>query len=340
MTVSCVLKKFPVSGKNLEGLILKTIAHVLVILVSAAIIIGCKDKPPEKPEQAAAPAPVKEPVQTPAPEPSDQPEMEVSEDDSAVLKGDDTVLVRVGGVPVTQYDFDRTVTKLIGNRNLPDEAMMKILESMAASLAIAQAREAAMSEKDLAVLEKKVRAYREELLVRQYLEEHTALGTVTPEMILEYYNSNPGGFGEKTVRQYEMITIGLDSQEHDIVAALLKTSEVKENWKKWAASLRDRGYQAAFQSGQDDEKTLNTKLSTLMKPLGKGETSQPVFIRSKCCVIRITDIKENLPQSLESVQAQIRRSLAPVQLRKAVKEASDRIMGQTEIIYENSPARP
>ncbi|MCP4352880.1 MAG: peptidyl-prolyl cis-trans isomerase [Desulfobacterales bacterium] len=340
------LKRFPLSEDlqkfgNFGDLIPKTIAWILIILVLLTIT-GCKDKIPEKQEQAAvAPAPA-EPAQTPDPAREEQNSLDDSKTPGVVLKGDDTVLARVNGVPVTQYDFNRTVDKLLGSYKgiLDKKHRMKILESMTSGLAIAQTREAAMSEYELAALEKEVRAYREELLIRQYLKKHTDTGPVTHEMVQEYYDSNPSLFGAKTVRMYEMITAGPGCHKSGILETLLKTSEVKEDWKKWADTLKKRGYHAVFRTGQDDEKILHPKLRRLMQPLEKKGTSEPVCIKDMYFIVRVTGIKEIPPRPLEEVRARIRKSLGPLQIRKAVKQASVQIMEHVEIIYENSPAKP
>ncbi len=324
---------------------------ILCAIIVFTITAGCSGKPAEEPEQAvSAPAIPKEPVRTYEPDPSEKHnrpavpkdnETDVLKDNETVFpEGDDTVLASVNGVLVTRYDFEQARRTSLGDYvagQQSETGRWKFLESMVTGLAIAQAQDAAMSEKDMAVLEKKVRAYRRDLLARQYLDENTWPGEITPEMIQDYYDSNPGLFGGKTVRLYEVIRADADSRDKDIFAGLLRTAEVKEDWKKWADSLRDRGYPTVFRTGRSDKEILQPKLHRLMKSLGKGETSRPVFAEGTYYVIRITDLKEIPPRPLEEVRARIRKSLTPVQLRKAIKEASARVLEQAEIIYENSP---
>ncbi len=313
-----------------------------MILVSAAII-GCKDKPPEKPEQAAvaavAHAPMKQPVPTAAPEPADE------QDSPVILEHDDVVLASVNGEPVTQYDFSLTIRSVLKDdavSRLDKPGLRKALDSLIASRAIAQVQEAGMSDEDLAALEKKVRAHREELLVSRYLAEHTAARPVTGEMIQEYYNSHPERFGGKTTRIYEMIATSrrANSRERKILTVLLGNARAEEDWKEWAETLRNRGYPVVFLTGQTDEKVLHPQLHKAVQSLEKGETSSLIFINGMCYVARITYVAEIGPRPLKEVSARIRKSLGPAQIRKAIKEASGQVLEKAEVIYENDPKKP
>jgi hypothetical protein len=51
-------------------------------------------------------------------------------------------------------------------------------------------------------------------------------------------------------------------------------------------------------------------------------------------IVRIIDEKQIAPRPLPEVSAEIRRILLPVQLKKAVKQASDQVLQTTEVIYE------
>ncbi len=320
---------------------LKTLVKVLIIIILISLATaGCKDRSSGEPEQpAVAPAPQKKPViRASAPEPPKEQEI------PAVLEYDDVVLARVNGDPVTQYDLNLTVRSVLGDQaaDMDRQALRKALGSLVASRAIAQAREAGMSDRDLAALEKKVRAYREELLVRQYLKEHTAARPVTREMIQEYYNSHPEQFGARRVRMYEMIAASrkTDPREQKALAALLGNVRLKEDWKEWAETLRDRGFPLTYRTGQTDKKMMHPRLYTVLQSAGEGETSPVIFINSMCHVARITHIAETGPHPTEEVIAEIRKSLEPVQLGKAVREASARVLGQAEITYENNPKKP
>ncbi len=115
--------------------------------------------------------------------------------------------------------------------------------------------------------------------------------------------------------------------------ALLKNPSERKDWNAWAGDLRRLGHPVVFRRGDVFEEIPAPKISRIMKSLGAGETSQLVFIKGSCYLIRILDEKRISPRPLGEVSAQIRRSLAPVQLNKAVKEASERVMKTAKIVY-------
>jgi hypothetical protein len=62
-----------------------------------------------------------------------------------------------------------------------------------------------MTPEDLAVLDKKINRYREQLLVKMYLVRQTNPEPVTLKMVKDYYEGHPEKFGGKTIREFEMI---------------------------------------------------------------------------------------------------------------------------------------
>lgn len=285
------------------------------ILLSGFLLTGCGEKPAGESSQKESSQPV-------------------------TLEGDNVVLARVNGSAITQYDLEQTIRSTLGRymaSRLDEAGRRKVLESMVASRAIAQAQEADLSEKDRAVIENKMQAYREELLVMQYLSRHAPPQPVTQEMVREYYESNPEQFGGKTIRTYEMITGNrkLKAGERDRLIAALKDAAQNKKWKSWVTALQRQGYPVAFRQGQVAEKILHPQLQQLMKTLKKGETSQLVFVKGSPYVVRIVNEEKIAPRPLSEVSFQIRKSLAPVQLKKSVKQAAAEVLETAVVVYED-----
>ncbi len=331
MSVFRIRKSFPALG-GLRGFTNLALIIIAVLLAAA----GCKDRSSGEPGQAAvAPVPQKVPVLTPVPGPPEK------QDSPPVLEYDDIVLARVNGDPVTQYDLNLALRSVLGDRAADADRLFlrKALRSLVATRAAAQARETAMSDTDLAALEKKVRAYREKLLASRYLADHTAPGPVTREMILEYYNSHPELFGSRTVRMYEMIAADrkTDFHEQKALAALLGNARLKEDWKEWAETLTGRGFPLAYRTGQADREVTDPRLYKALQSLGKGETSPVIFINGMCNVARITGVTETGPGPSEEAGAEIRKLL---RFRKASGEVLEQLLGKAGITYEKDPQKP
>jgi hypothetical protein len=256
-----------------------------------------------------------------------------------VLEGDDIVLVRVNGDAITRYDLDQTIRSTLGASSagrLDEAGRQKILESLVASRAIAQSQEADLSAEDQAVLAKKIRAYREQLLVKQYLVRQATPQPVTGEMVREYYQAHPERFGARTIRTYEMLAgrRKLTAAERDALIQVLKSAAENKDWQQWVAKLQDQGYPIEYRRGRVAEKILHPRLYQLMQPLKKGQASRLTFIEGTAYTVRILEEKQIAPRPLNEVSAEIRKALVPVQLKKSVKLASRQVLKTADVVYE------
>jgi len=262
-----------------------------------------------------------------------------SDPPKVILEGDDIILARVNGSSITQYELELSIRITLGNQaasRLDENGRRKILESLVASRAIAQVQEAEMSPQELAAIKKKVQAYQEQLFVKQYLAKHVSPQPVSSEMVREYYEAHPERFGSRNFRKYEMITSGpkLRTVERDEIINILGNALENTDWQNWVNDLKQRGYPVSFRKGLVMEKVLHPRLEQVMKSLKSGETSNLIFIKGVPYVVRIVEDQQVPPRPLNKVSNQIRQALIPVQLKKAVKQASEQVLAKSEVIYK------
>jgi len=308
---------------------MKIIRFILYIFLCLNFIIACAK---DETKETVSPSPVLE-------APTIQDPVSKSKE-SAVLEGDNIILATVNSTPITQYDVDLTIQTTLGktvSSKLDAEGQKKVLESLVQSRAISQVQEKELTPKEKFALEKKVDAYREQLLVKQYLAKHTDIEPVTHEMVKEYYDKHPERFGAKNIRTYEMITSkqSVNSSERDNLITALKSPDKKTEWKTWVKELQGRGYPLQYKQGQTTNKLLHPKLQTLMQGLKKEESSALSFVQERAYIVRILDEKQVPPRPLNDVSAQIRKTLTPVQLKKAVKQASEQVLKDVNVVYRD-----
>jgi hypothetical protein len=70
-----------------------------------------------------------------------------------------------------------------------------------------------------------------------------------------------------------------------------------------------------------------------MEPLKTGQASSLTFIDGVAYAVRIKEEKKIAPRPLADVSDRIRKILLPVQLKKAVKKASEKLVRQADILY-------
>ncbi len=258
---------------------------------------------------------------------------------TVVLEGDDIILARVNGEPITLYDLEQTIRSTLGASTagrLDEAGRQKVLESLVASRAIARAQEAQMTAEELAAIDKRTRAYREQLLVKQYLVKQVSPQPVTSEMVREYYRAHPERFGARTIRAYEMLAgrRKLTAAERDSLIQALKAAAEKNDWQQWVKKLKEQSYPIEYRRGRVAEKILHPRLQQLMQPLKKGQVSQLTFIEGTVYTVRIVDERQIAPRPLNEVSAEIRKALVPVQLKKSVKLASQQVLQTADVVYE------
>ena len=254
------------------------------------------------------------------------------------LPGDSEVLVTVNGSPISRFDLDLSVETLMGQKGaekLDETGRKKMLESLVMSRAIAQVQEKTTPREDLAAIDRRAAAYREKLLVRRYLAKHAPPEPVSREMIRDYYEKHPEEFGAQEQRIYEIISSRrpLKTEERDALLRELQKPGARKDWKSWVADLGGQGYPLQYRRGGTAERILHPKLQKVMQSLNKRESSPLIFIKERCYLVRVIEEKKRPARPLQEVSGQIRKILAPAQLKKAVEQASREVLQKAEVEY-------
>jgi len=283
---------------------------LLLVIIALSIVIGCKGQKSQEAVQLK------------------------------VLEGEGLVLATVNGSPITQYELDQVIDTTFGKENaskLDADGRRKVLESLAASRAIALKSEPLLTAEERAELEKKTKAYREQLLVKKYISKTVTPEPVTQEMVKTYYNEHPEKFGAETIRSYEMLSTSrnLSMDQRNSLLKILVNPGTKPDWKTWAKEIEKKGLPVFYKDGRVVEKLLDPKLNAMMKNLKKGDSSPVSFIDERPYLVRITNEEIKPPRPLSQVSTQIRKSLGPVQFKKAVKKVSADALKDARVVYEN-----
>ncbi|MFO7607496.1 MAG: peptidylprolyl isomerase [Desulfurivibrionaceae bacterium] len=254
------------------------------------------------------------------------------------LPGDSEVLATVNGSVISRFDLDLSIETMMGREEaekIDAAGRGKVLESLVMSRAISQARAQVAPADDLAVINRKAAAYREKLLVRQYLAKNAPPQPVTREMIRDYYLNHLDEFGAKKERVYEMISSKrpLKAEERNALLEKLRKPEEKRDWRKWVEELQKQGYPLAYRRGAVVEKILHPQLRKMLESLKKNEPSPLTFIKDICYLVKIVEEKDQPARPLKEVSGQIRKMLVPVQLKKSIEQVSREVLEKAEVEY-------
>ncbi|WP_431482981.1 peptidyl-prolyl cis-trans isomerase [Pseudomonas solani] len=249
-------------------------------------------------------------------------------------------LVTVDESPITRAQLELTVERTLGE-SAPlfanDEVERKILDSLVASRAMALLAERELDAGERAQLDLKAQAYREELLVRHYLEQHATPEPVTSEQVADYYQRHPEEFGGGVEKSFEIITSDqeLDETQRAELIALLSGAEVQGNdWQKRVAAWRAAGKPLEYRSNRIKPELLEQPLRSLVEPTAAGSIA-PLYVDGQMLLVRVT-AEERLPaRPLSEVSGEIREKLAPQALKQAVKSLSEEATRQVKVQYSS-----
>ena len=259
---------------------------------------------------------------------------------AARLPGEDDILVRVEGEPITAYDLQQAMRAMLGPQQtalLDAKGRHKVLESLVLSRLMAIRAESELDAPQRRAIETATRAHREQLLVARYLKQHAAPVPVSDDKVKAYYDAHPEAFGGGRVRRYEVLMqVGTASGgQRDETLKLLRAAAANSDWQNTAQAS---GGNIAFRGGEVNATLLQPQLMALLEPLKVGEVSALTYLQGRAYIARISGEQQHEARPLTEVRAQIRRALAPLQLKKAVQQVSEELLKSARVDYVSGAA--
>lgn len=250
------------------------------------------------------------------------------------------VLATVNGEPITRADVEFSLKRTFSQLDLMSvdaDLQNKVLESLVASRAMKQLAREELTPTELTRIENATKAYEEELYIKEYLQRHAVPEPVTTEMVEKYYRENAREFGAETLRDFELLKApaNLQDSQRDQLLSEVENIRAATNWSSAAKSWGEKWglqYQQARSKAGLLDKTLEQRLSVL----SKNETSEVFYIDGSLHLVRVTNLTQTPPKALAEVSGEIRKRLAPLMLREAVKKVSEEARAKVEVIMTTS----
>lgn len=244
-------------------------------------------------------------------------------------------VAHVNGEAITQADVDFMLERMLKGQTLvqADAALRKkVLESLISSRAMKIQMESLLGEEEKQAISRSVKAYEEELYVKEYLADHVVPEPVTLEMLQAYYDKHPEEFGGEAVRDFQLLVLSnaKDQQLRDKFLAAVPEIKATKDWtavkKQWAQT-----YAVQYQEGRARPGLLDPALEQAIGLLDAAETSDLIYTNDQVYLVKVTHVNRLAPKPLTDVSAAIRKQLAAQQLRSAVKKASDDVLKKVEV---------
>lgn len=234
------------------------------------------------------------------------------------------VLATVNGEAITQNDVEFMINRTFSGADqlfFDDTMQGKVLDSLIASKAMKQSMASSLDADTLLDIQKRTDAFNEELFVKEYLVQHATPQPVSSAMVNDYYERYPEEFGGGESRVFEMLSTANTPNETQRDAILNAVATLKTN-SDWAAYAANNELGLVHKKATMRPGLFNSNIENAVKLAALNSASDVVLVNGIPHLIRVLKVSTLPPKPLNEVSAQIRKKLAALQLKKAVKEAS------------------
>ena len=235
------------------------------------------------------------------------------------------VLAMVDGTPITDIELKQAMERFFSDQSqIRNRAQVerRVVQSLIDSRAISRLAEAELDAADRQLLDAKVAAYREELLVKTYLADHAEPQPITSDMVEDYYRKHPEEFGGGTTKRFEIIqtTRPLKDDERKILIQQFGKLSSEKDWHRWADS--HKSLPIGWRELTANPDVLMQPLKSLVNATERGKTSA-LHIDDVLTIVRVHETRTLPAKPLHEVSVQIRRKLAPLKMKEAIRKVSE-----------------
>lgn len=231
------------------------------------------------------------------------------------------VVAVVDGVGISVSDLHTASLRSLRKdySELSEEVQGRLLESVISTMAMSQTAQSQASLEQKELIDTSVSAYRDELWVREYLKENASPQPVSSEQIEEYYNTHPEYFGGGSVVEYTHINCQYSEKVKVKDCTKLLAGN---NTEKWFEAAKEHQSITVFKASSNsliEKNELSQLILSTKEQEFSGFKNTPTHLHR----VFVIKVRELPPKPLVTVQKNIRERLAPLQLKRAIKAASE-----------------
>ncbi len=259
------------------------------------------------------------------------------EQDEVMLPKADVVIAEVNGESISLYEVNEVLANVVGQKNprhVDVEAKKKIAETLVLSKLIVQEAKKTLPPEVLAQIDFKADYFREQQIIKTYLNKHAKPKLVSNEAVVKYYQENPGKFGAKTIKEYELLTTGeVNEQTRENTLKQLNTAANEKDWAKLATHIKKAGIEINYSKGKSDSQILTKNIQTVINSTAVGKNSRPILLDNKFYLARVTSENKIPPKPFKDVSLKIQKMLQPKELKKSIDVVREGLKKDADISY-------
>lgn len=246
-------------------------------------------------------------------------------------------LVRVNGKAITSAQLEYALSRLTSGQPIPTNQALsnKVLDSLISSRAMALLQESTLTPSEHTLLALKVAAYREELLVKDYINAHAIAQPVTQDQVKNYYLNNLKDFGGDNLKTFEYIQSApvYDDDDKAKLTEAFNSITFASDWKNSAETFNKQGLNVSFKKAKMREQLINAPFKAIVEATPVGQQSA-VQVGDTVWILKVTNTQKIAAKPFAEVSHQIRKTLAPQQIKAAIKAVSEQALSKVDVEFE------
>jgi hypothetical protein len=250
----------------------------------------------------------------------------------------DPILALVGGSDINRSNYVAMLEKLNVEELGVDKKQIKskILKGIVRTRALALVAEKELSAAEKLQLNAQVDAYRDELLVKRYISHNIQPKPVTTDMVNDYYQNHIKDYVVEGKLRFEyMVTTSdqIDDNTMNQIITAYGAATGQKNWSQYAADLSNKGLPVQYQSVVAMQPTsINLTLRPHLEKMAVNQVSDLIY-GDKIYIAKLTQRNKDNVIPIHKVSAEIRRKLAPKQLKQALVQHIDNALHDVGVEY-------
>ncbi|WP_053909615.1 peptidyl-prolyl cis-trans isomerase [Pseudoalteromonas sp. SW0106-04] len=244
------------------------------------------------------------------------------------------VIAKVNQHNITEAELNWVVNDTLGEfaaLQLGADTKKKILESLIIKKLMVEQMQQSLDAEQQAEIALAMNVYRDELLAKRYIQEHITASPVSLEQAKHYYDNNLPQFGQRVIRRFAMVSAPLSKnntqQSESLLREEAKQFDADSNWQHQAQQHSYFSYSAGHQA----EKGLDPFYIGALKKLKPSDVSPVYTYQGKLVKFKLLTEQHIAAKPFTQVQNEIKKALAPINLKQAIKEEAARLSEQAQV---------
>ncbi len=249
----------------------------------------------------------------------------------------DIVVAKIDDDVLYQTQLDVMMDKFVSGQSEENKIKLKqkILDGMVRTRVLANLADQELDENESKIIDAKVKNFRDELLVKSYIEKNIVVEPVTTEMIKKYYQEHLNEYTEQGKISFEFLVTTSTSLDDNLVSKVMtEFSKAKsvEDWRLYADSLKQKKLPVAYRSVSMLPASIDKALRSPVENLTVGEISDLV-LGDYIYIVKLINREPDSLIPLKDVSMAIRKKLAPQKFKQMLTQHIDKAMIGKRIEY-------